>query len=78
MTTQPERRGAEHKLPTGISSFDIIAEGAFTAPVLRRAAEAAGVDMPIVGAVCARLSGEVSVEEVVERLLARPLRSEGV
>ena len=27
MTTQPERRGAVHKLPTGIASFDIIAEG---------------------------------------------------
>lgn len=54
-----------------------VAEGAFTAPVLKRAADAAGVDMPIVGAVCALLDG-ASVEEVVERLLARPLRSEGI
>jgi glycerol-3-phosphate dehydrogenase (NAD(P)+) len=55
-----------------------VAEGAHTAPVLARAARAAGVDMPIVAAVCALLAGEASVDEVVERLLARPLRSEGV
>ena len=54
-----------------------VAEGAFTAPVLKRAAEAAGVDMPIVAAVCALLAEQASVDEVVERLLARPLRSEG-
>jgi glycerol-3-phosphate dehydrogenase (NAD(P)+) len=54
-----------------------IAEGAYTAPVLQRAAGEAGVDMPIVAAVNALLSGEASVEEVLERLLSRPLRSEG-
>ncbi|HEY0311801.1 MAG TPA: NAD(P)H-dependent glycerol-3-phosphate dehydrogenase [Allosphingosinicella sp.] len=55
-----------------------VAEGAFTAPVLNRAARAAGVDMPIIAAVCALLAGEASVEEVVERLLSRPLRPEGI
>jgi glycerol-3-phosphate dehydrogenase (NAD(P)+) len=55
-----------------------VAEGAFTAPVLARAAEQAGVDMPIVAAVCALLAGGASVEEIVGRLLARPLRVEGV
>lgn len=55
-----------------------VAEGAFTAPVLKRAAEALGVDMPIVAAVCALLAEEASVGEVVGRLLSRPLRSEGV
>jgi glycerol-3-phosphate dehydrogenase (NAD(P)+) len=55
-----------------------VAEGAFTAPVLRRAADALGVDMPIVAAVCALLAEEASVDEIVGRLLARPLRSEGV
>ena len=54
-----------------------VAEGAFTAPVLKRAADALGVDMPIVAAVCALLTDEVSVDEVVGRLLARPLRAEG-
>jgi glycerol-3-phosphate dehydrogenase (NAD(P)+) len=55
-----------------------VAEGAFTAPVLHRAAEQAGVDMPIVAAVCALLAGDSSVDEAVERLLSRPLRTEGV
>jgi glycerol-3-phosphate dehydrogenase (NAD(P)+) len=55
-----------------------VAEGAHTAPVLARAAREAGVDMPIVEAVCALLAGQASVDEVVERLLARPLRAEGV
>jgi glycerol-3-phosphate dehydrogenase (NAD(P)+) len=55
-----------------------VAEGAFTAPVLKRAAEELGVDMPIVAAVCALLEEQASVEEVVGRLLSRPLRSEGV
>lgn len=53
-----------------------VAEGAFTAPVLKRAAEAASVDMPIVAAVCDLLGGQISVEEVVGRLLSRPLRNE--
>ena len=53
-----------------------VAEGAHTAPVLARAAAAAGVDMPIVGAVCALLAGEAGVDEVVERLLSRPLKAE--
>lgn len=55
-----------------------VAEGAFTAPVLKLAADALGVDMPIVAAVCALLDEQASVDEVVERLLARPLRHEGV
>jgi glycerol-3-phosphate dehydrogenase (NAD(P)+) len=53
-----------------------VAEGAFTAPVLARAAAAAAVEMPIVAAVCALLSGEASVDEIVGRLLSRPLREE--
>ncbi len=55
-----------------------VAEGAFTAPVLKRVADEAGVDMPIVGAVCDLLSGAASVQDVIGRLLARPLRTEGV
>ena len=53
-----------------------VAEGAFTAPVLREAAAAAGVDMPIVEAVCALLEGRASVEAIVQALLARPFRTE--
>jgi glycerol-3-phosphate dehydrogenase (NAD(P)+) len=55
-----------------------VAEGAHTAPVLARAARECGVDMPIVSAVCALLAGEAGVDAVVERLLSRPLRSEGI
>jgi len=53
-----------------------VAEGAFTAPVLRDVARSAGVDMPIVEAVCALLEGSQPVGHVVEALLARPIRSE--
>ncbi|MFM5914753.1 MAG: NAD(P)H-dependent glycerol-3-phosphate dehydrogenase [Chakrabartia godavariana] len=53
-----------------------VAEGD-TAPVLQQAAMAAGVEMPIVDAVCALLAN-VDVRDVVTSLLARPLRGEGV
>lgn len=53
-----------------------IAEGAFTAPVLQAAARHMGVDMPITDAVCALLSGTLSVTKVIDALLARPLRQE--
>ena len=52
-----------------------VAEGAFTAPVLREAAAEAGVDMPVTEAVCALLDGR-DVRAVVEALLARPLTRE--
>lgn len=54
-----------------------VAEGAATAPVLAEAARVAGVDMPIVDAVCALLTGQAMVDEVVTALLARPLKQEG-
>ena len=52
-----------------------VAEGAFTAPVLREAAAEAGVDMPVVEAVCALLDG-AEVQAVIGALLARPLTRE--
>jgi glycerol-3-phosphate dehydrogenase (NAD(P)+) len=55
-----------------------VAEGAHTAPVLARAAADAGVDMPITSAVCALLAGHAGVDEVVERLLSRPLKPESL
>lgn len=55
-----------------------VAEGAATAPVLAEAAKAAGVDMPIVDAVCALLTGQAQVKDVVAALLARPLKQEGL
>ncbi|MBD8640093.1 NAD(P)H-dependent glycerol-3-phosphate dehydrogenase [Sphingomonas sp. CFBP 13733] len=52
-----------------------VAEGAFTAPVLREAARDAGVDMPITEAVCRLLEG-APVRDVIGDLLARPLKDE--
>jgi glycerol-3-phosphate dehydrogenase (NAD(P)+) len=53
-----------------------VAEGASTAPVLLQSAKKLGVNMPIVEAVCALLSGAATVAQVIEALLSRPLRAE--
>ena len=53
-----------------------VAEGAFTAPVLRDAARAAHVEMPVVEAVCALLEDAMPLSAVIDALLARPLRPE--
>lgn len=53
-----------------------VAEGAFTAPVLRDAARAEGVEMPVVEAVCALLADAAPLGTVIDALLARPLRPE--
>lgn len=55
-----------------------VAEGAFTAPVLARVAKAKGVDMPIVDAVDALVTGRSSVDQALDALLSRPPRAEGV
>jgi glycerol-3-phosphate dehydrogenase (NAD(P)+) len=55
-----------------------VAEGAATAPVLVEAASAVKVDMPISAAVADLLAGRATVQEVVRRLLSRPLKSEGL
>lgn len=55
-----------------------VAEGAFTAPVLARVARSKGIDMPIVGAVDALIAGRASVDQVLDALLTRPPRPEGV
>ena len=54
-----------------------VAEGAHTAPVLRKLAEEKGVAMPIVEAVNRLLSGEASAQDIVRELLSRPLKAEG-
>ena len=75
--------GGDKGLGQGIPPADLlndrrtVAEGASTAPVLAEAARAAGVDMPIVDAVCALLTGTAKVDDVVKALLARPLKQEG-
>ena len=53
-----------------------LAEGIFTAPVLLEMAREKNVEMPISVAVAAVLSGKLSVDEAIELLLTRPLKSE--
>jgi glycerol-3-phosphate dehydrogenase (NAD(P)+) len=59
-----------------LSGRRTVAEGAATAPVLVEAAGRAGVDMPITAAVADLIAGRATVGEVIERLLARPLKPE--
>lgn len=81
-STQSRNFSLGKGLGEGLSAADLladrktVAEGAFTAPVLREAAHDAGVEMPVVEAVCALLNG-AEPGAVVEALLARPIRSEG-
>ncbi len=53
-----------------------LAEGVFTAPVLLEMARDKNVEMPISSAVAAMLSGQMGVDEAIESLLTRPLKSE--
>jgi glycerol-3-phosphate dehydrogenase (NAD(P)+) len=61
-----------------LSNRKTVAEGAFTAPVLARLASEKGVDMPIVQAVDALIAGRANVDQVLDALLSRPPRAEGV
>jgi glycerol-3-phosphate dehydrogenase (NAD(P)+) len=56
---------------------DRLAEGEFTAPVLAELAASQDVDMPVSNAVAAILSGAVSIDAAIEKLLTRPFRAEG-
>ena len=60
-----------------LSNRTTVAEGAFTAPVLARISREKGIDMPIVNAVDALVSGRANVDRVLDQLLSRPPRSEG-
>ena len=53
-----------------------LAEGIFTAPVLLEMAREKNVEMPISAAVAAVLSGKINVDEAIDSLLTRPLKSE--
>lgn len=55
-----------------------VAEGAHTAPVLRRLCDDMKIDMPIVVAVDDLLGGRCGIDDVLERLLSRPPRPETV
>ena len=70
--------GEGRPVPELMADRRTVAEGAFTAPVLARLAREKGVEMPIVFAVDALISGRAGVDEVLEQLLNRPPRDEGV
>jgi glycerol-3-phosphate dehydrogenase (NAD(P)+) len=53
-----------------------VAEGCESAPALRELARRKGVEMPICEATAALLAGEITVDEMIEGLLSRPLKAE--
>lgn len=53
-----------------------VAEGYESAPAVRQLAAKMGVDMPICLAVSHLLSGETTVDQVIDDLLSRPLKTE--
>jgi glycerol-3-phosphate dehydrogenase (NAD(P)+) len=61
----------------GTAAHGKLAEGIFTAPVLLEMARTKNVEMPISAAIAAVLAEKMSVDEAIESLLTRPLKSEG-
>lgn len=57
-------------------SFGKLAEGAATAAIAVARASAFGVDVPIMSAVADILDGKETIPDVVDRLMARPLKRE--
>jgi len=53
-----------------------VSEGVYTASAVVEIAHSAGLDLPICAAVHSVVSGETSVDEAIEELLARPPRAE--
>jgi glycerol-3-phosphate dehydrogenase (NAD(P)+) len=53
-----------------------VAEGAHSAAVVQRLAREKAVQMPLVDAVCALLSGDFSADNIITSLLSRPLQAE--
>ncbi len=68
--------GEGRSLAEILGSRRSIAEGVFTASAAVRLAETLGIDMPIAGAVDSVLNRGGDIDEVIEALLARPLRAE--
>lgn len=54
-----------------------LAEGVFTAPVALDLARRLGVEVPLVEAANLLLSGRATIDDIVDRLMTRPLRREG-
>ncbi|HET9714817.1 MAG TPA: NAD(P)H-dependent glycerol-3-phosphate dehydrogenase [Pseudolabrys sp.] len=78
----PQSRNFSYGLAIGkgekpeIAAHGKLTEGVFTAPVLVEMARRRDVDMPISAAVAEVLAGKMGVDQAIESLLARPLKSE--
>jgi len=70
------RLGAGESVQQILDSGAKLAEGVFSSPVGFKLAHQNGVDVPIIGAVNALLDGKVTIDILVSKLMARPLRSE--
>ncbi|KJV09023.1 hypothetical protein VZ95_14055 [Elstera litoralis] len=68
--------GEGMKLPDILAQRRSVAEGVYAAAALHRIGLKAGVEMPIVAAVDSILAGHAGVEDVIAKLLARPLKRE--
>lgn len=68
--------GQGRTLEEVLGSRTSVAEGVYSATAVRALARARGIDMPIVEAVAAIVTGEAGVDQSIEALLARPFTSE--
>jgi glycerol-3-phosphate dehydrogenase (NAD(P)+) len=70
--------GRGERLPDILDGRRSVAEGVTSAPAIKALAERMNIDMPIIAAVNALLTGEADIEAIMLDLMARPLRSETI
>ncbi len=68
--------GQGQSLASVLGARNSVTEGVATAPVLRQLARSKGIEMPISEAVAAVVEGEISVDQAIVTLLARPVKAE--
>lgn len=68
--------GEGHSLEAILGQRRAVTEGVFTAEAVSRLAAAHGIQMPICQAVHDIVTGRISVDEAIEALLNRPMKSE--
>ena len=68
--------GRGESLEQALSGKLSVAEGVATAPAVRALARSLGVEAPICEATAAVLAGEIGLDQAIDGLLARPLKSE--
>jgi glycerol-3-phosphate dehydrogenase (NAD(P)+) len=68
--------GRGETLAQALADKRSVAEGVASAPAVRALAVRLGVDLPICNAVAGIIAGEIGVDEAIDGLLSRPLKSE--